>query len=128
MSFSFFRSPVAWYAFSSVKLLRAIVLLACSTTALRAADDPHGAEFFATKIEPILRERCYKCHSHSAEKIKGGLVLDSREAALTGGDTAPAVVPGDPVKSLLIEAVGYANKDLQMPPAKGGGEKLAGEQ
>jgi len=35
---------------------------------------------------------------------------------LAGGDTAPAVVPGDPSKSLLIEAVSYTNKDLQMPP------------
>ena len=61
------------------------------------------------------------------DKIKGGLVLDSREAALTGGDTGPAVVPAIPAKSLLIEAIRYANEDLQMPPKKATG-KLSDEQ
>ena len=84
-----------------------------------------GETFFAEKIRPILQDNCYKCHSHSAEKIKGGLVLDSRDAVLSGGDTGPAIVPGDPEKSLLIEAVGYKDQDLQMPPKN---KKLADEQ
>ncbi len=84
-----------------------------------------GARFFAEKVRPILADKCFKCHSHAAEKIKGGLLLDSREAVLTGGDTGAAVVPGDPGKSLLIEAIGYANADLQMPPKKGDGKKLS---
>src|SRR3989442_1652888 len=90
--------------------------LALSGVPLRAADDAakSGARFFEEKIRPILADNCFKCHSHEAKKVKGGLMLDSREAALTGGDTAPAVVPGDPGKSLLIEAVSYANEDLQM--------------
>ena len=58
--------------------------------------DADGARYFAEKIQPILTDNCFKCHSHSAEKSKGGLVVDSREALLAGGDTAPAVVPGDP--------------------------------
>ncbi len=89
------------------------------------APDAKGAEFFTKKIEPILRDACYKCHSHSSDKIKGGLVLDSRDAAITGGDTGAAVVPGDPAKSLLIEAVAYKNDDMQMPPK---GKKLPDEQ
>ncbi|MCI0537521.1 MAG: PSD1 and planctomycete cytochrome C domain-containing protein, partial [Verrucomicrobiales bacterium] len=72
--------------------------------------------FFEKRIRPVLVERCYKCHSADSEKLKGGLRLDSRPLALKGGDTRPAVVPGDPEKSLLIEAIGYANVDLQMPP------------
>ena len=70
----------------------------------------------------MLANNCYKCHSAEAEKVKGGLLLDTREALLKGGDTGPAIVPGDPEKSLLIKAVRYTDPDLQMPPK---GEKLS---
>jgi hypothetical protein len=73
-------------------------------------------DFFEQKIRPILSDNCYKCHSEGAEKIKGGLLLDSRGGALKGGDTSPAVVPGHPEKSLLVRAINYTDKDLQMPP------------
>ena len=87
--------------------------------------DPAGIEFFENKIRPVLVESCYKCHSEKSEKVKGGLLLDSREAILKGGDNGPAVVPGDTEKSLLIKAVRYTDDDLQMPPK---GKKLSGEQ
>jgi cytochrome c553 len=77
-----------------------------------------GAEFFEKKIRPILVGNCYKCHSAKAEKLKGGLRLDSREGLLKGGETRASIVPGDPEKSLLIEAVRYSNEDLRMPPKK----------
>ena len=73
-------------------------------------------EFFEGKIRPILANNCYKCHSHEATKLKGGLSLEYRETVLKGGDTGPAIVPGDPEKSLLIKAVRYTDPDLQMPP------------
>src|SRR5260221_5629798 len=73
-------------------------------------------QFFEGRIRPILVDNCYKCHSQGAEKIKGGLLLDTRDGALKGGNTAPAVVPGNVEKSLLIQAVRYKDKDLQMPP------------
>jgi hypothetical protein len=73
--------------------------------------------FFESKIRPVLAEHCYKCHSQGAEKIKGGLLLDTREGVLKGGNTGPAVVPGNPEKSLLMTAVRYQDKDLQMPPS-----------
>ena len=92
------------------------------------APDPQGVEFFEQKIRPLLADNCFKCHSHVADKIKGGLVLDSRDGALTGGDTGPAIAPGDPAKSLLIEAVSYSNEDLQMPPNKGKTRKLSDGQ
>ncbi len=91
---------------------------------LSAAGADEDADFFQAKIQPILAENCYKCHSHG-EKMKGGLVVDSRDGLTTGGDTGPAVTPGDPAKSLLIEAIGYTNEDLQMPPK---GKKLSDEQ
>lgn len=75
-----------------------------------------GVAFFEKKIRPVFAENCYKCHSSQSEKLKGRLLLDSRDGVLKGGETGPAVVPGDPEKSLLIRAVRYTDKELQMPP------------
>ncbi len=75
-----------------------------------------GEEFFEKRVRPVLVERCYKCHSATSEKLKGGLHLDSRAGLLKGGDTRAALVPGEPEKSLFIEAIRYGNPDLQMPP------------
>ncbi|MDF1741590.1 MAG: PSD1 and planctomycete cytochrome C domain-containing protein [Verrucomicrobiales bacterium] len=72
--------------------------------------------FFESKIRPALVEHCYKCHSEDGDKIKGGLLLDTREMSLVGGDTGPAVVPGDLDESLLYTAVLYTDTDLEMPP------------
>jgi hypothetical protein len=83
------------------------------------------SDFFENKVRPVLADHCYKCHSTKAEKLKGGLLLDSREAVLKGGDSGPALVPGDPDKSLLIKAVRYTDADLQMPPK---GNKLTEQQ
>src|SRR4029077_18324493 len=74
-------------------------------------------EFFEKKIRPIFVERCYKCHSTQAEKVKGGLSLDSREGLLKGGDSGPAIVPGDPEKSILIKAIRQTD-ELRMPVKK----------
>ena len=86
-------------------------------------------EFFEKRIRPVLADSCYSCHSAASGKAKGGLRLDSREGVRKGGDSGPAVVPGKPDESLLIKAVRYSDKELQMPPAKNGGklspEKLA---
>jgi len=82
--------------------------------------------FFEKKIRPVLVDKCYKCHAENAEKIKGGLVLDTREGIRRGGDNGSAIVPGDLQSSLLIEAIRYANKDFAMPPKKDGG-KLSAE-
>ena len=78
--------------------------------------------FFEKKIRPVLVDKCYKCHSAGAEKIKGSLVLDTREGIRKGGDTGHAVVPGDVKASLLIKAIGYEDSDLAMPPKKEGGK------
>ncbi len=77
---------------------------------------PEQIEFFESKVRPILVERCYECHSAKSKIVKGGLLLDTREGLLKGGDTGPALVPGDPDKSLLVKAVRYADEDLEMPP------------
>src|SRR5690606_9098253 len=81
-------------------------------------------QFFTSKIEPILVNRCYECHSVEADKVKGGLLVDSQQGLLAGGDTGPAIVPGDPEQSRLILAVRHTDEDLQMPPK----EKLSNEE
>src|SRR3954449_1771415 len=75
-----------------------------------------GSDFFEKKIRPVMVERCYECHSATAKKVKGKFKLDTREDFEKGGDTGPAVVPGDPEKSLLIKAIRYKDEDLAMPP------------
>ena len=76
---------------------------------------PEQLEFFEKKIRPILVRRCYTCHSRQAEKLKGGLYLDTRDGWTRGGDSGPAIVPGKPEESLLVRAVQYKH-DPGMPP------------
>jgi hypothetical protein len=95
------------------------------TQAKATATNPEsGVEFFEKNIRPILVERCYKCHSEESGKRKGGLLLDRREGWHVGGDTGPAIVPGNVDESLVIEAVRYSNPDFEMPPK---GKLSAGE-
>ena len=77
------------------------------------AAQPEQAEFFESKIRPILIEHCFKCHGPT--KQEAGLRLDSREGILRGTDAGPVVVPGDPEASPLIEAIGY-DAAIKMPP------------
>jgi mono/diheme cytochrome c family protein len=81
-----------------------------------AALSPADIQFFENKIRPILVEKCYKCHSRDADKVRGGFLLDSHEGLIAGGSTGPAIVLGKPDESLLIQAVRYTDPDLQMPP------------
>ena len=113
-----------------------LIAAAFGSAALRAATlapaaaqpaplSPADLEFFENKVRPILVDNCYKCHSHDADKVKGGLMLDTREGMLAGGDTGPAIAPGKPGDSLMIEAIGYKSDDLKMPPK---GQKLKDDQ
>ena len=78
--------------------------------------DAEGARLFEEKVAPLLAARCYKCHSAEAPKPKGALRVDSREALLKGGETGPALVPGNVDQSLLMRAVFWNDENLQMPP------------
>lgn len=75
-----------------------------------------GLDLFEKKIRPALIKHCYQCHAEDANKIRGGLLLDTREASRQGGDTGPAVVPHDPAASLLYTAITYEDPDFAMPP------------
>jgi hypothetical protein len=90
------------------------LLLIAAIQALAAV--PDDAVWFESKIRPLLVERCHECHGE--KKQKGGLRLDSRAAWQKGGDSGAVIVPGDPGASLLIKAVRYTDKDLQMPPKR----------
>lgn len=109
------------------KLTAAFVLGGIFAVSSLKAAEPTKAEleFFENKIRPILADNCYKCHSHESPKLKGGLSVEFRDSMLKGGDTGPALVPGDPEKSLLIKAIRYTDPDLQMPPKN---KKLSDEQ
>lgn len=74
-------------------------------------------EFFEENIRPLLVENCFRCHDATEKEVKGGLSMHSPSAFRAGGDHGEIViVPGKPEESLLIEAVRYQNRDLQMPP------------
>lgn len=75
-------------------------------------------EFFENKIRPLLVKHCYECHSAEAKELAGGLRLDWQGDLLTGGDSGPAIVPGDVEASRLIRAVRHDDPNLQMPPEK----------
>ncbi|MSQ93122.1 MAG: DUF1553 domain-containing protein [Gemmataceae bacterium] len=75
-----------------------------------AADD----SFFEAKIRPVLIESCFKCHG--GEKVSHKLRVDSRDALVKGGKSGPALVPGKPEKSLLLQAIKQSSEDLRMPP------------
>src|SRR5437867_2249179 len=60
-------------------------------------------EFFEKSVRPILAAHCFECHG--ADKQKGDLRLDTRSSMMEGGESGPAIVPGNPKMSLLIQAV-----------------------
>ena len=93
-----------------------ISLLVCAVPTSAGASDSEDIPFFESRVRPLLADHCYRCHSAKAEKVKAGLLVDSREGLLKGGESGPALVAGQPEQSRLIEAVRYSSPDLQMPP------------
>ena len=105
--------------FSSLAALAAIVAFARAATADDKSSDDTATqvEFFEKKVRPILASNCYNCHSATNNSM-GGLRVDDRNGLIQGGGRGPAVVPGDPEKSHLIQAVRQTHDDLKMPPKK----------
>jgi mono/diheme cytochrome c family protein len=87
-----------------------VIFFLSAACALAASD----GDFFETRVRPLLASNCYACHTNS--KL-GGLRLDSHEAVIKGGASGPAIVPGAPDDSLMIQAVRHTHKRLKMPPA-----------
>ena len=70
-------------------------------------------EFFETHVRPVLAQKCAECHSE--RRRRGGFRVSTLEDLLNGGRTGPAIIPGDPDNSLLIQVVRHEIADLEMP-------------
>ena len=81
--------------------------------ALMMAAGSKDAQFFERRVTPILKRRCSGCHN--AELKDGGISVFDRASLLKGGPRGPAVVPGDPERSVLVRAIRH-NSEPQMPP------------
>jgi hypothetical protein len=95
--------------------LSAVACLAISASA--APPDENSLQFFRERIQPVLEKNCYECHSAQAAKVKGDLLLDSRDGVRKGGEGGPVIVPGDAKRSRLLQAIRHEG-DLQMPLKK----------
>ena len=85
---------------------------------LSAADDAAGREFFETKIRPVLAQQCLSCHS--GERPQAGLNLDYRAGWEVGGKSGPAIVRGEPGKSLIVRAIRHEQGVTPMPLGREG--------
>ena len=88
-------------------------IFAIMTSGAVFADD-RRTEFFEKRIRPILVHHCYECHG--PDESSGKLRLDTKAGWARGGKSGPAIVPGDPSKSLVFRAVAYKDAKLKMPP------------
>ncbi|MBU6238770.1 MAG: DUF1553 domain-containing protein [Planctomycetes bacterium] len=98
-----------------------VTLVACCTlpAVVRGQEEQaqlttEQVQFFEAKIRPVLIEHCYRCHSVDGQSVRGGLVVDNRDALLAGGESGPAIVPGNLKESILWDAINY--RDYRMPP------------
>lgn len=96
---------------STVILVRGTV---AALLALPVVSNPAVAADFERDVEPILHQRCYLCHG--SQQQMSGLRLDSRESAYESREAGPAVVPGDPEASGLIQRIESAEDGFRMPP------------
>jgi cytochrome c553 len=103
-----FRTPIL------ISFVTVVMLAASDAKAVPPRDDPAAVEWFETKVRPILVTHCYACHSADT-KPASELRVDDRNGLLAGGDSGPAIVPGDPEKSLLLRRVKHANPRRRMP-------------
>ncbi len=99
---------------NSHRLALLLVILLASLSRAAEGDSAAGLQLFREQIEPALAKHCYGCHSAMSQPLEGGLRLDHREGARRGGDSGPAVVPGKPRESLLVQALRH--EGLEMPP------------
>src|SRR5215467_2686021 len=90
-------------------MLRALLL--CGLAALALGAD--SSDLFEARIRPLLARNCFACHT--SEHL-GGLTMSSRSALIQGGASGPAIIPGKPDESLLVQAIRQTHPRLKMPP------------
>lgn len=97
-----------------------LVVIGVTSVGIAAQSDDEAplpaesVQFFESKIRPVLVEHCYRCHSADGQGVRGGLAVDNRDALLAGGESGPAIVPGNLEDSVLWNAINY--RDYRMPP------------
>jgi hypothetical protein len=101
---------------SSALLISLIKIAAAEDSVDKPKFSVQQLEFFESQIRPLLIKRCFECHGPEVDELEGGLSLASRENALMGGDTGPAIVAGNSKESLLIESINYGDL-YEMPPS-----------
>ncbi|MEM6779638.1 MAG: PSD1 and planctomycete cytochrome C domain-containing protein [Planctomycetota bacterium] len=101
-----------------MKWLVSCIMIAIGWTpiALAAQPTPAQLQFFEAKIRPALIQYCYECHSVESGDSRAGLLVDTRQGLLQGGDSGPAIVPGDAAESVLWEAITWDG--YRMPPSE----------
>ncbi|MDG1072784.1 MAG: DUF1553 domain-containing protein [Akkermansiaceae bacterium] len=92
-------------------MIRSLCALTTALPVFAASPD------FREDIQPILESHCVRCHSES--KVKGGLRMDTYEKIMEGGDTADAIVPGNPEKSEMLVRVHLRPIDEGIMPDEG---------
>ena len=92
------------------------MLLMGSGLRVKVADDATRPEFYTTRVQPIFKAHCYRCHG--GMNHRGGLNIQTRAGIMKGGRDGVVVVPGDPAKSLLVRLIrheGPVNDPMPMP-------------
>lgn len=82
---------------------------------LAIAAPPDSVDFFEQRIRPVLVEHCYACHADDTDQ-EGGLSLETKSGWQVGGDSGPAIVPGDSTASRLMRVISDQDPELEMPP------------
>jgi len=107
-----------WTRISTVTLSTVTLFVAMcgalSPTSAAEAIDLAQLEFFESHVRPLLAEHCFECHAKGVETIEAELRVDTLASLLQGGDSGPAVIPGNADASLLIQAVRW--QEVEMPP------------
>ncbi|NBT63053.1 MAG: xanthan lyase, partial [Planctomycetia bacterium] len=96
--------------------MKTIAILSCLLFAsVSVAGEAEDFAFFEAKVRPLLIEHCFSCHAKDAKKIRGELLLDSKEGWMKGGESGQVIIPGNIEKSLFVKVLSY-NDTIQMPP------------
>lgn len=109
----------------SLRLIATALLPLAMTMCLALTAGADDEAFFFERVLPIFQQHCYDCHSHDGGVMEGGLALDWRSGWSEGGDRGPAIVPGDPDNSILIQAIRHTDAELVMPEEKLSDEEIA---
>jgi hypothetical protein len=108
-------SPASVTSYAVQVIGAALLSLVVGPTWDGQAAEESSIRFFRERIEPVLRQHCYACHSAKSDTVEADLRLDSRQGILEGGDRGPAIDASDRDRSPLLLALRHED-GLEMPP------------